>query len=140
MNHPALFDAFMYGAATHMQTRKRLGSAQIELQSQQEKLELIITEAETIRHLNRLLQDPVQACSDELILAVLCMAFNRVDDSAWSAADPPLRPPLRNLQWLNVYGTLSGNHVHVEGLLELIELRGGQERMKMPGLAETVSL
>jgi hypothetical protein len=140
LTSPALFDAFMYGAATHMQTRRRLGNVRIEPQTNQEKRELIVSEAETIKHLNRVMRDPSHAITDETILAVLCMGFNRVDGSAWPRADPPLKPPLRNLQWLNVYGTLSGNEIHVRGMIKLIEMKGGLESLKMPGLAETVSL
>jgi hypothetical protein len=140
LTSPALFDAFMYGAATHMQTRRRLGNVRIEPQTNQEKRELIVSEAETIKHLNRVMRDPCHAITDETILAVLCMGFNRVDGSAWPRADPPLKPPLRNLQWLNVYGTLSGNEIHVRGMIKLIEMKGGLESLKMPGLAETVSL
>jgi hypothetical protein len=140
MTNPALFDAFMYGAATHMQTRKRLGNCRIEPQTIEEKHELMISEAETIKRLNRLMEDPDQACSDETILAVICMGLNRIDNSAWRAADPPLQPPLRNLQWLNVYGALSGNDMHIQGLINLIELKGGLGSLKLPGLAQTASL
>ncbi|KMP09206.1 hypothetical protein DIZ76_016887 [Coccidioides immitis] len=139
MTSPPLFTAFLYGAAGHMQTRKRLEGGQFLPQTREEKLEQIVCETETIKELNRMMQDPSQACSDEVILAVLCMAFNRIDYSEWSVPDTWPRAPLRNLQWLDVYGGLSLNDHHVKGLLALIEMRGGVSQMKLPGLAVTLS-
>jgi hypothetical protein len=104
-------------------------------------MEQIICESETVKRLNKMMRDPAQSCTDEVILAVLCMAFNRTDYSAWSVKNnPSSKAPLRNLQWLDVYGGLSLNDQHVKGLLALIETRGGIEAMKLPGLAETLSV
>ncbi|WEW61327.1 hypothetical protein PRK78_006817 [Emydomyces testavorans] len=140
MSSPPLFTAFLYGAAGHMQTRKRLESAQFAPQTREEKLEQIICETETIKQLNKMMHDPSQACSDVVILAVLCMAFNRIDYSGWNVStDPWPKAPLRNLQWLDVYGGLSLNDHHIKGLLALIEMKGGLSQVKLPGLAETLS-
>ncbi|KAI2280769.1 hypothetical protein LOZ02_004934 [Ophidiomyces ophidiicola] len=139
MSSPALFTAFLYGAAGHMQTRKRLESAHVAPQTRDEKLEQIVCETETIKQLNKMMHHPSQACSDEVILAVLCMAFNRIDYSGWNVADPWPKAPLRNLQWLDVYGGLSLNDHHIKGLLALIETKGGLDQLKMPGLAEILS-
>ncbi|PGH15694.1 hypothetical protein AJ79_02288 [Helicocarpus griseus UAMH5409] len=140
MSNPALFTAFMYGAAGHLQTRKRLESAHVSPQTREEKLEQIICESETIKQLNKMMLDPQQLCTDEVILAVLCMAFNKIDYSSWNAdAESAPKAPLRNLQWLDVYGGLSLNDQHVKGLFALIHTRGGLDKLTMPGLAETLS-
>ncbi|KKZ65590.1 hypothetical protein EMCG_08579 [[Emmonsia] crescens] len=140
MSHPALFTAFLYGAAGHLQTRKRLGSAHVAPQTREEKLEQIVCETETIKQLNKMMLDPQQICTDEVILAVLCMAFNKIDYSKWTAdIDPAPKAPLRNLQWLDVYGGLSLNDQHVKGLFALLHTRGGVDQLKLPGLAETLS-
>lgn len=140
MSHPALFTAFLYGAAGHLQTRKRLGSAHVTPQTREEKLEQIVCETETIKQLNKMMLDPQQICTDEVILAVLCMAFNKIDYSKWTAdIDPAPKAPLRNLQWLDVYGGLSLNDQHVKGLFALLHTRGGVDQLKLPGLAETLS-
>ncbi|KAF3481635.1 uncharacterized protein GIQ15_04394 [Arthroderma uncinatum] len=139
MANPALFTAFLYGAAGHMQTRRRLDSVQVVPQTREEKLEQIVCETETIKQLNKMMKDPSQAFSDEVVLAVLCMAFNRIDYSGWTVSDPSPKAPLRNLQWLDVYGGLSLNDHHVKGLMAIIETRGGLKALKMPGLAETLS-
>lgn len=139
MQSPPLFTAFLYGAAGHMQTRKRLECAHPVPQTPDEKLEQIICETETIKRLNKMMHNPSQACTDEVILAVLCMAFNRIDYTNWDVSDPWPKAPLRNLQWLDVYGGLSLNDQHVKGLLALIQSRGGLSAVNMPGLAETLS-
>ncbi|EGE77220.2 hypothetical protein BDDG_00157 [Blastomyces dermatitidis ATCC 18188] len=140
MSHPALFTAFLYGAAGHLQTRKRLESVSIAPQTREEKLEQIVCETETIKQLNKMMLDPQQTCTDEVILAVLCMAFNKIDYSKWiSDTDPAPKAPLRNLQWLDVYGGLSLNDQHVKGLFALLHTRGGLDQLKLPGLAETLS-
>ncbi|OJD18745.1 hypothetical protein AJ78_01282 [Emergomyces pasteurianus Ep9510] len=140
MSHPALFTAFLYGAAGHLQTRKRLESAHVAPQTREEKLEQIVCETETVKQLNKMMLDPQHTCTDEVILAVLCMAFNRIDYSKWTSdLDPAPKAPLRNLQWLDVYGGLSLNDQHIKGLFALLHTRGGLDQLKLPGLAETLS-
>ncbi|KAL1958746.1 hypothetical protein VTO42DRAFT_3865 [Malbranchea cinnamomea] len=139
MSNKALYTAFLYGAAGHMQTRKRLECSRVAPQTRQEKMEQIICESLTIKQLNALMKDPSQSTSDEIILAVLCMAFNRIDYSGWNTTDPTPKAPLRNLQWLDVYGGLSLNDQHIKGLLALIESKGGIHKMELPGLAVTLS-
>lgn len=138
-SNPALFTAFLYGAAGHLQTRKRLESAQFVPQTREEKLEQIICEGETVKRLSLMIKDQSLACSDEVILAVLCMAFNRADYSGWNVSDPWPKAPLRNLQWLDVYGGLSLNDKHVQGLMALIQAKGGLSQVTLPGLAEILS-
>ena len=138
-DNKALYTAFLYGAAGHMQTRKRLEGAQIAPQTREEKLEQIICESVAVKQLNSLMKDSSQATSDDIILAVLCMAFNRIDYSGWNTPDSWPKAPLRNLQWLDVYGGLSLNDQHIKGLLALIESKGGLDKMSLPGLAETIS-
>lgn len=136
----ALFTAFMYGAAGHMQTRKRLEGAAPLPQTIEERNEQIICANSTVELLNKVVTDPVESGTDEAILAVLCMAFNRTDWRSWSGTDPFPKPPLRNLQWLDVYGGLSMNDSHVNGLMLLLGRRGGVYQLKLPGLAETLSV
>lgn len=130
----------MYGAASHMQMRLRIENSVYLPQTREEKLERIVCEAEAIKHLNKMVTDPKLAVCDETLMAVLCMAFNRVDYTRWQDNDIEFQVPLRSLQWLDVYGSLSLNDQHVKGLMALVNLRGGLQRIKMSGLAETLSL
>lgn len=69
------------------------------------------------------------------------MAHNIADDNDRRRHRPiPFKPPLTQLQWLDVYASLPPNLVHLRGLTELIKLRGGLKNIKLPGLATTVAL
>jgi hypothetical protein len=52
---------------------------------------------------------------------------------------PFFEPFLKSLQSLDVYGLLSVNPQHAMGLLRLIEVRGGLEKVNTPGLAAVIS-
>jgi hypothetical protein len=52
----------------------------------------------------------------------------------------PFKPPLGDLQWLDIYATTSFNAAHHMGLYHLIQLRGGLENIELPGLAAVISL
>jgi hypothetical protein len=69
------------------------------------------------------------------------MSTNNHDDTALRPdARSPFYPPLRNMQWLDIYGTLSPDPIHTQGLAQLINMRGGLENIALPGLAATLSL
>jgi hypothetical protein len=51
----------------------------------------------------------------------------------------PFQPPLRSLQWRDIYGSQPSNPVHMAGLAELVKLRGGLENIRLPGLASALS-
>jgi hypothetical protein len=106
----------------------------------QDKRMLDLCEMETTKMINKAIQDPARAVSDAVILSVLCMATNRPDESVWHEnVRSPFQPPLRSLQWLDIYGSLSPNLVHVNGLRQLVALRGGLESIDLPGLASMIS-
>lgn len=48
----------------------------------------------------------------------------------------PFDSPLRNAQWLNVYGNFKNVPEHMAAVIELLRLRGGVENLKLYGLAE----
>lgn len=99
-----------------------------------------LCEVEAISLINQAIQDPARALTDAVILSVLSLATNRVDNSVFGKESrTPFQPPLRNLQWLDVYGKLSPNPVHMKGLAQLVMLRGGLEKIELPGLAAIIS-
>jgi hypothetical protein len=97
------------------------------------------SEQETISALNSLLQDPAQAVQDEVILTVLTLAFNRNDVKNSVISDPDPQRPLQDLQWLRLYASLPVNHAHVNGLAMLLGLKGGLDKIHLPGLAALLS-
>jgi hypothetical protein len=95
---------------------------------------LVISELESIKEVNKAIQDPA------VILSVICLANNGGDELFWDKnLRSPFQPPLRGLQWLYIYGSLLPNPVHLTGLAQLIKLREGLERTRLPGLAPILS-
>jgi hypothetical protein len=102
---------------------------------------MAICEADAIIRINRVIRNPAEAVTDEFILCVLCMAMNKSDNSSLEEiTESPFNAPLRSLQWLDVYGSLSPHSVHQAGLRQLVSLRGGLEKLGLPGLATVIAL
>ncbi|EED11591.1 conserved hypothetical protein [Talaromyces stipitatus ATCC 10500] len=131
---PVLFSAFMYGVVVHMQSR--LIDATLSDHHQQAAWQI---NNETIRRLYRSLSDQARASSDGAIFAVLTLAYSAQLRSGPLNPDPQPRRPLQDLQWLTVYSSLDTNSVHVQGLIALLELKGGLEQIPLPRLAPLLS-
>jgi hypothetical protein len=96
----------MYGAIVH--TRACRG-----LLNSRNFAELLYSHTEAISELNKEMRDPIRACTDDNILAVVCLAHNGLLDA--STVDParsPSQAPLKSLQMLDLYGTL-GLPLHI---------------------------
>jgi hypothetical protein len=130
--HSVLFSACIYGSAVHLHSRG-LDISCIDFRK------ILGSEQETISALNSLLQDPAQAVQDEVILTVLTLTFNRNEAKNSVISDPDPQRPLQDLQWLRLYSSLPVNHTHVNGLAMLLELKGGLDKIHLPGLAALLS-
>jgi hypothetical protein len=101
---------------------------------------LIFFELESIKMVNAAIQKPSRALSDAVILSVSCLVNVRGDELMWDEnLRSPFQSPLRSLQCLDMYRSLFPNPVHLSGLAQLIELRGGLEQIKLPGMAPILS-
>ena len=135
-----LFTVVLFGAVSH----KRLYSLRMEktrdIWKPQHNNMLILLELEAIKRVNEAIQDPSRALSDAVIICVMGLVNNGGSDLMWDE-NPRLlfQSPLRDLQWLDVYGRLMPNSVHLNGLAQLVKLRGGLEHIKLPGLAPILS-
>ncbi|KAJ6015884.1 Protein of unknown function DUF3468 [Penicillium herquei] len=139
---PALFAAFMYASLCHQRVlwvNKWYGNNVVEYGPAQDQL-LRVCERDSIRLINEALQDPTRMLSDAVLLSVICLAHHRAtqDLKLSQVKKTPFDPPFQWLQWLNVYGCLQPNELHIGGLVELIKLRG-LRNIKLPGLAATIS-
>lgn len=110
--------------------------------SAEDMRQMTVCEAEVIAQITAILPNTDQAVCDAVILSVLCMATNRYAGGPKCHQDmeSPFQAPLRSLQWLDVYGRLSPNPLHQAGLSQLVYLRGGLEKIELPGLAAVISL
>ena len=95
---------------------------------------------EGIRKVNRALDDKETAVTDNMILNILIMAAADGGTVSMNALESPFQAPLRSLQWLDIYGSVSASPVHLQGLTQLIHMRGGLEMVQLPGLGAILSL
>lgn len=103
---------------------------------------LRMCERDSIRLINEAVRDPAKMDRDALLLSIICMAHHRAPDNSITSQlqNTPFEPPLQRLQWLDAYGCLKPNEMHIRGLVELIRMRGGLKNIRLPGLAATISL
>ncbi|XRM43434.1 hypothetical protein ABZX51_006610 [Aspergillus tubingensis] len=135
-----LFTAFVFGSLSHKRLRWLNGWIARESFLPEEQRILQWCELETIQNVTREVSNPSRAVCDSVILAVICMAHNVAEDHGRGIhRTPPFDPPLPRLQWLDVYGALPPNLVHIKGLVQMVRLRGGIENLTLPGLAATLS-
>ncbi|KAJ5929817.1 hypothetical protein N7454_006767 [Penicillium verhagenii] len=135
---PVLFTAFMYGSLCHQRVlwaNRRLSSDSYG-PIQHRLLEKC--ETDSIILINRAVHDPSRAISDAILLSVVCMAHHAAPTEI-KIQSTPFHPPFQQLQWLDVYGCLAPNVIHVQGLVQLLKLRGGIRNVQLPGLAATLS-
>ncbi|KAL2839505.1 hypothetical protein BJY01DRAFT_219241 [Aspergillus pseudoustus] len=138
MTDPALHSAMLYGAYAH-QRAQSISKQPAHFSNSDASRQLVLAEVDAISKINSAIQDPSRATSDAIILSVLCLANNDRPTDQTPVAHSPFQPPLRSLQWLDVYGTSWPNPVHQAGLVRIIELCGGLDPIRLPGLAAVIS-
>jgi hypothetical protein len=141
MADPALFTAFMFGALCHLRVQWQNNWVPGTVFGPRERRALQLCEMESIKLINQAVRDPDRAISDAVLLSVICMAHHQAEEkSAQQHRRTPFNPPFPRLQWIDVYGCLPPNMIHIKGLLQLIKLRGGLANIPTEGLAATISL
>jgi hypothetical protein len=112
------------------------------LQQDQKWLALFYLEA--IRMISKSLQDPGNATTDTITLSVLILAeLATTEEHALEmiqSKDSPFDAPFQSMQWIDVYSSLPPNQIHLDGLIKIIELKGGLENVRLPCLAAILSL
>lgn len=100
-----------------------------------------MVENEAIRLVNQAIQDPAEATSNAALLSVICLAHNKTSSSPPKRAlKSPFDAPLKHLQWLETASSVPTNVIHVRGLMQMMNMRGGLENIDLPGLTSAVSL
>ena len=136
-----LFTAFVFGSLSHKRLRWVNGWISRDSFQPEEQRILQYCEMETIKNVTREVSNPNRAVCDAVILSVVCMAHNVAEDHGRGVhLTPPFDAPLPRLQWLDIYGALPPNLVHIKGLVQMVRLRGGIQNLTLPGLAATLSL
>ena len=95
--------------------------------------------AKAVELLNKELCRPDTAVTEAILWAVVALGYT---DSVGElrSGKRPRQSFLRELQSLHIYGRLAINPTHVEGLGKLLQIIGGIEKIKTPGMAQVMSL
>ncbi|KAK9351267.1 hypothetical protein V1523DRAFT_417313 [Lipomyces doorenjongii] len=133
-SNPCVLHMFITGALINSQGT--LGATP----SNRISFDMFRSRAEIVRHMSIAMKDPVEACKDINIFAIVALAktgtFHRVE----MPLKTPKQGPLRSLQLLNLLALSEIDPIHFDGLSKLIELKGGLEKIEIPGLAALISL
>ncbi|KAJ5698104.1 hypothetical protein N7462_000109 [Penicillium macrosclerotiorum] len=140
LSDPALFTAFMYGSLCHQRVQWLKHWVPDSTFGPQQQRVLQLCEMESIKLINQAVRDPTRAISDAVLLSVICMAHHQaLEASPAQNRNTPFKAPFQRLQWLDVYGHLPPNMIHIRGLVQLVKLRGGLQNIKLDGLRATIT-
>lgn len=141
LSDPALFTAFMFGSLCHQRVQWLKGWVPGSSFGPKQQRILQQCEMESIKLISQAVRDPTRAVSDAVLLSVICMAHHQaLEESPNQYRKTPFNPPFQRLQWLDVYGHLPPNMIHIHGLVQLLKMRGGLKNIKLHGLRPTISL
>lgn len=133
-SNAALLHLFMIGALLSLQ-----GVPGIDVDNSLARY-LFRCRAQIVRDISIAIRDPAEACKDVNIFAVSALAHKgRSRKSGVNLGRRPNQGPLKTLQRLDSYGLTITDPIHVAGLEKIIELKGGLEKIEMPGLAAMIS-
>ena len=93
-----------------------------------------------ISHISYEMRDPKRAVTDLNIWAVLALGFSGKEARLRTGPKYPRQSFLKELQSLHIYCKMELIPEHVYGLIKLIQLLGGLHKIKMPGMAQVISL
>ncbi|CAG7944305.1 unnamed protein product [Penicillium olsonii] len=142
MANPELFTAFMFGSLCHLRVQWQNSWIPAATFGAKQQRALQLIEMESIKLINKAVRNPnpKKAVSDAVLLSVICMAHHQAEEGVVQQhRRTPFNPPFPRLQWIDVYGCLPPNMIHIKGLVQLVKLRGGLACIPTEGLAATVS-
>lgn len=141
LSDPTLFTAFMFGSLCHQRVQWLNHWVPESTFGPKHERVLQLCEMESIKLINQAVRDPSRAVSDAVLLSVICMAHHQsLKAKVQQHRKTPFNPPLQRLQWIDVYGCLPPNMIHIRGLIQLVKLRGGLKNIGLTGLPTTISL
>jgi hypothetical protein len=97
------------------------------------------TNARAVQLLSKQMQNLETAATEANIWAVVALGYSAyVGDLRTGRC--PRQSFLKELQSLHIYGRLVINKVHVAGLMQLVQMLGGVDKIKTPGMAQVMCL
>lgn len=95
--------------------------------------------SKAIEFLRREILNPETGTSDAIIWSVVIFGYSGKIADLRSGTRMPRQSPLKELQTLHVYGRMEYSPEHVRGLLALIEMIGGIDKIQTPGMGQVIS-
>lgn len=89
--------------------------------------------------LSQQMSDPTIATQEANIWAVVALGYSATVGPV-RTGKLPQQSFLRELQSLHIYGRLRINQIHLAGLIQLVQMIGGPQNLKTPGMAGVMSL
>ena len=96
--------------------------------------------SEIVKRMCVIMKNLEEAGKDINILAIAALAKNGEPERGYVPTKTPTQGPLRSLQFLSRLALTESVPVHYHALVRLVELKGGLEEIKLPGLAALISL
>lgn len=102
--------------------------------------ELVLCQTEAVQAINHRLSQSITACDDDSLRIVFSLTWHgALKDDATPQA--PNQAPMGGLQALRLFmGVIGCDTMHADGLNRMLSLRGGLDKVNMPGLAFLISL
>ena len=95
--------------------------------------------AKAIQLVSQDIRDPKRALSDANIWAVLNLGYTGAKEPL-RVGRYPRQSFLKELQSIHIYCKLVVEVAHIIGLIKIVNLLGGLDKIKVPGTAATISL
>ncbi|KAL2785287.1 hypothetical protein BJX66DRAFT_329406 [Aspergillus keveii] len=138
MTCPPLFNAWLHSGAGHMRFLQQ-ANADASGVSDQDSYEMLLMEREAIVGLKEFVDGAsADKVSDEIIMATFSLALHTGREKEPTSKQKRL-PPLSDLQLLLRFTNIPISEPHVLALRNLVEARGGFDKIEMPGLKEGLS-
>lgn len=131
----ALRHALLMASSSHLEARPPTWNKNPKLMAEQ-----LYHENEAVRLVRHQLSNLDSTDVNETLMIILCLATNPCRQGVHPPDPSPFNPPLRSLNWINVYGASDFSAVHWNALLELVEKIGGLSRIKVYGLPWVISM
>lgn len=129
MNEPLLFHSMLYAAKVN---RHRFNV------DRKLNHDILYHETQALKLLRGAIMS--STVDDSVILSMICLSLTSTAPTVGMADVVGFRPPLQSLQHLDALGSSHCRDVHMQGLIDLVKVKGGIQAIKIERLAEMVSL
>lgn len=135
--NPIVLHIVLFTALSHLESVR--GTENFPGSKRKNRVEQLRLKGDAIREILDTISAGKYLESDELIQSMLFLAMNETreeeDPPDWS----PFLAPLKDLQWLNIYGTRTYHMPHVVAAQDIIKRRGGIRNLRAMGLPWLIS-